>query len=149
MTPAGFPHSEIHGSTLASSSPWHFAGSRVLHRLLTPRHPPCALGSLTSRPPDSLSELVGSLGTAVPVCVWVVEPEVPLGTSVLAAFCALSCLLTRPSRGELERRTVSIACSSYSLVRELSPLSRRPRGFGSACVREFLEMSWRIPGSNR
>jgi hypothetical protein len=49
MTPAGFPHSDIHGSTLASSSPWLFAGSRVLHRLLVPRHPPCALSTLTSR----------------------------------------------------------------------------------------------------
>src|SRR5690606_7241274 len=49
MTSAGFPHSDIHGSTLASSSPWLFAGSRVLHRLLVPRHPPCALSTLTLR----------------------------------------------------------------------------------------------------
>ena len=47
MTPAGFPHSEIHGSKLESSSPWLIAGFRVLHRLLVPRHPPCALCSLT------------------------------------------------------------------------------------------------------
>ena len=47
MTPAGFPHSDIHGSTLESSSPWLFAGFHVLHRLLVPRHPPCALCSLT------------------------------------------------------------------------------------------------------
>ena len=49
MTSAGFPHSDIHGSSLASSSPWLFAGSRVLHRLLSPRHPSCALSTLTSR----------------------------------------------------------------------------------------------------
>src|SRR5262245_28414588 len=49
MTPVGFPHSDIHGSTLASSSPWLFAGSRVLHRLLVPRHSPCALFTLTLR----------------------------------------------------------------------------------------------------
>jgi hypothetical protein len=49
MTPAGFPHSDIHGSTLASSSPWLFAGSRVLRRLLVPRHSPCALSTLTLR----------------------------------------------------------------------------------------------------
>ena len=47
MTPAGFPHSDTHGSKLESSSPWNFAGFRVLHRLLVPRHPPCALCSLT------------------------------------------------------------------------------------------------------
>jgi hypothetical protein len=51
MTSAGFPHSDIHGSSLASSSPWLFAGSRVLHRLLSPRHPSCALSTLTSRSP--------------------------------------------------------------------------------------------------
>lgn len=39
----GFPHSDIHGSKLALSSPWLFAECHVLHRLLTPRHPPDAL----------------------------------------------------------------------------------------------------------
>ena len=47
MTPAGFPHSEISGSTPVSGSPKLFAADHVLHRLLTPRHPPCALSSLT------------------------------------------------------------------------------------------------------
>jgi hypothetical protein len=43
----GFPHSEIPGSKGASPSPRLFAGSRVLHRRLAPRHPPYALSSLT------------------------------------------------------------------------------------------------------
>ena len=47
MTVVGFPHSDIHGSILACSSPWLFAAYRVLHRLLAPRHPPYALSSLT------------------------------------------------------------------------------------------------------
>ncbi len=47
MTPAGFPHSEIPGSKLVCSSPGLIAAYRVLHRLLVPRHPPCALSSLT------------------------------------------------------------------------------------------------------
>ena len=47
MTPAGFPHSDIHGSEPASGSPWLFAASHVLHRRLAPRHPPFALCSLT------------------------------------------------------------------------------------------------------
>ena len=47
MTDGGFPHSDIHGSRLACSSPWLFAAYRVLHRLLAPRHPPYALISLT------------------------------------------------------------------------------------------------------
>ena len=42
------PHSEISGSTLICSSPKLIAACRVLHRLLMPRHSPCALISFTS-----------------------------------------------------------------------------------------------------
>ena len=45
---AGFPHSEICGSRLMCSSPQLIAACHVLHRLLMPRHSPCALISLTS-----------------------------------------------------------------------------------------------------
>ena len=48
VTSSGFPHSEILGSKLVSSSPGLIAAVHVLHRLLTPRHPPCALSSLTT-----------------------------------------------------------------------------------------------------
>ena len=44
----GFPHSDIHGSMDICSSPWLFAAYHVFHRLLVPRHPPCALLRLTS-----------------------------------------------------------------------------------------------------
>ena len=47
ITLGGFPHSDISGSTLARSSPKHFAACHVLRRLLAPRHPPNALSSLT------------------------------------------------------------------------------------------------------
>ena len=43
-----FPHSDICGSTDICSSPQLFAAYHVLHRLLVPRHPPCALFCLTS-----------------------------------------------------------------------------------------------------
>ena len=43
----GFPHSDISGSMLICSSPKLFAACHVLHRLLMPRHSPCALISLT------------------------------------------------------------------------------------------------------
>ena len=46
ITPAGFPHSEIHGSKRACRSPWLIAACYVLHRLLSPRHSPCALSNL-------------------------------------------------------------------------------------------------------
>ena len=44
----GFPHSDISGSQLICSSPKLFAAYHVLHRLLMPRHSPCALISLIS-----------------------------------------------------------------------------------------------------
>ena len=44
---AGLPHSDICGSMLICSSPQLFAAYHVFHRLLVPRHPPCALHSLT------------------------------------------------------------------------------------------------------
>lgn len=44
---AGFPHSEICGSKDICSSPQLIAAYHVFHRLLVPRHPPCALISLT------------------------------------------------------------------------------------------------------
>ena len=43
----GLPHSEISGSTLTYSSPKHIGVRSVLHRLLVPRHPPCALSNFT------------------------------------------------------------------------------------------------------
>jgi hypothetical protein len=48
ITGSGFPHSDISGSTLAYSSPKRFGVCPVLHRLLVPRHPPCALSNLTN-----------------------------------------------------------------------------------------------------
>ncbi len=45
--PTGFPHSDIPGSKPACGSPRLIAACHVLHRLLLPRHPPCALSSLT------------------------------------------------------------------------------------------------------
>ena len=47
MTPDGFPHSEIPGSKLAAAPRGLSQLRYVLHRLLVPRHPPCALSNLT------------------------------------------------------------------------------------------------------
>src|SRR5437660_10659886 len=44
---AGFPHSEISGSRVVCASSELIAAYHVLHRLHAPRHPPCALSSLT------------------------------------------------------------------------------------------------------
>ena len=56
---AGFPHSEIAGSMDICSSPTLIAAYHVFLRLLVPRHPPCALISLTKcdirRSPSSVT----------------------------------------------------------------------------------------------
>ena len=44
---AGFPHSEISGSSDICSSPLLIAAYHVFLRLSVPRHPPCALSCLT------------------------------------------------------------------------------------------------------
>src|SRR5699024_11008515 len=46
ITTSGLPHSQIPGSMSTYGSPGHIGVSPVLHRLLVPRHPPCALGHL-------------------------------------------------------------------------------------------------------
>jgi hypothetical protein len=50
MTPCTLPHSGIPGSTPADGSPRLFAANHALHRLLAPRHPPCALRSAAPAP---------------------------------------------------------------------------------------------------
>ena len=45
VSPRRFPHSEIHGSQAICASPWLIAAYHVFHRLLVPRHPPCALSA--------------------------------------------------------------------------------------------------------
>ena len=47
VCPCGFPHSDIRGSLDICSSPRLFAAYHVFLRLSVPRHPPCALFSLT------------------------------------------------------------------------------------------------------
>ena len=45
----GFPIRTLPDQSLLGSSPRLIAAYRVLHRLLVPRHPPCALSSLLIR----------------------------------------------------------------------------------------------------
>ena len=78
---AGFPHSDIHGSRDICSSPWLFAACRVLHRLLMPRHSPCALSSLTSSEQTALNFVSTSQPRAVREnCVRSVAPPLKLET---------------------------------------------------------------------
>ena len=59
VLPAGFPHSDICGSKIICISPQLFAAYHVFLRLLVPRHPPCALISLTIYLLYSVTSVVG------------------------------------------------------------------------------------------
>src|SRR5580698_3522996 len=49
LRPPGFPIRKPPDHSLAAGSPGLIAGSSVLHRLLVPRHPPCALKNLAQQ----------------------------------------------------------------------------------------------------
>src|SRR2546427_1101049 len=51
----GFPIRESTGQRPFNASPWLIAVVHALHRLLVPRHPPCALDILTVIKPSSRS----------------------------------------------------------------------------------------------
>src|SRR5918995_5661994 len=57
MSQRGLPHSGIFGSKPVCGSPKLFAAYHALHRLLAPRHSPCALSSLTIRTQNSAPSL--------------------------------------------------------------------------------------------
>jgi hypothetical protein len=48
LRPPGFPIRKSPDQSLVADSPGLIAGSNVLHRLLVPRHPPCALINLAT-----------------------------------------------------------------------------------------------------
>ena len=61
MTRNGFPHSDISGSKRVCRSPKLIAAYHVLHRLLMPRHPSCALLCLTKNILNSQLKLLALL----------------------------------------------------------------------------------------
>ena len=85
----GFPHSEISGSMLICSSPKLIAAYHVLHRLLMPRHSPCALISLTVKAfafsVNLIDSPIGSLYS------WIMQAHVS------RSFLAKNCIFTHLS----------------------------------------------------
>ena len=71
----GFPHSEISGSTPVCGSPKLIAACHVLHRLFLPRHPPCALSSLTIEFTPAQQKL----------------PATPISTDLISSYFAWYC----------------------------------------------------------
>jgi hypothetical protein len=79
----GFPHSDIPGSAPAHGSPRLIAVFHVLHRRLTPRHPPYALSSFHPRDAEKLFfHMLFSWKRAAPP-----GPPGPAGVGLVAEAC--------------------------------------------------------------
>jgi hypothetical protein len=108
------PHSDIPGSQPAGDSPGLIAAIHVLHRLLVPRHPPCALASSTSRSLSTPSRQDQRSQKDLILCLYV-RPSTALGiggtepvsvcSTTLWFFRCVSCLR---STSAFERSTMSI-----------------------------------------
>lgn len=62
----GFPIRTPSDPRSVGSSPRHIAASHVLHRLLMPRHPPCALKHLQHKKPEKEKEIAHQTHTTTP-----------------------------------------------------------------------------------
>jgi len=114
----GFPIRKSPDQSLVTDSPGLIAGSYVLHRLLVPRHPPCALINLATTDdarvhcavlkiravPDPQTPYGRGPGPSRGQADWRPFPQDPTAcsarTNSLASFpsrCASSCLRNRPA----------------------------------------------------
>ena len=106
----GFPHSVILGSKLMCSSPRLIAACHDLHRLLMPRHSPCALISLTFVRKSSIS-----------------APSAQARSSLHSAFSssqkhanACFCFLVRKSRNDMLPFSTFSGSQNYAGFRRIS-----------------------------
>jgi hypothetical protein len=121
MTPAGFPHSDISGSKPACGSPKLFAANHVLHRLLTPRHSPCALSSLVTnfaRNPKRVPHPPRSLWSAKPS---VARFAVVCSVSGANSACGVP-QRTNPPRRKIVAHLLSLSRYAVYKVENESPL---------------------------
>src|SRR5437763_3390237 len=113
----GFPIRTPPDHSLVSGSPTLFAATHVLLRLLSPRHPSCALGSLVFSSPRFLSlpfredqgpaRRLSPPPTHLPTCAYAVVKELPGGADrvrtddIQLAKLALSQLSYGPGSGRV------------------------------------------------
>jgi hypothetical protein len=132
----GFPHSEIPGSMPTCGSPRLIAACHVLHRLLLPRHPPCALSSLTikfTQPTSTLRsirarKIYGALlCSSLPTVI--ADREAPAESKALIKFTTTRlvvtqcysvvknhCALRRPTLERVELLSTQCSMPSNSLT---------------------------------
>ena len=116
-------------STPACGFSWLIAANHALHRLLTPRHPPCALSSLTTKPFGRFHDTTYRVEAKVrSTCTE------PFATS--HAWWGTRIFVSIAFARDISRRFAKIALYEMQLIRacQLFNFQRRPRKFaeGSA-----------------
>ena len=124
---AVFPHSEISGLSRICRSPKLIAACHVLHRLLMPRHSPCALISLTFI--DGLSTLV-----LLNYAGFNRSSYTKLYLPLLKSFH--NAVIVSPQSSSESQRPL-LPCFFFSSVQF------------SRCISDRRSVWWRIAGSNR
>ena len=114
MTPAGFPHSDIHGSKPACGSPWLFAAYHVFLRRPVPWHPPCALSNLIVTNLSSCQRIDFSIFDSF------FSPET--NCKIVAFYCA-SCVISNTFATGFFTRCFPSGCAVFK-VHIRSSLSR-------------------------
>jgi hypothetical protein len=147
MTPVGFSHSEISGSKPVCDSPELIAANYVLLRHLTPRHPSCALSSLTTNLGWMVCATINYRDTpsqaSIPEGSETPTPGRSCGGSDGCSSKSRSKLVKRAANSGFHRRSFSISQDTLSrrrlaihlskIVRILSNPDPHP-SFRSACV---------------
>ena len=126
----GFPIRVSTDHRLFSAYPWLIAAVHALHRLLVPRHPPCALPILTVIRPLHIANALARLARSGPV--------IPVGVTLTRNACWQFCAVFKV-RGEGAGRTGrtvsqnSTACERAA--RERTAHQRYPIGFAGGHTR--------------
>jgi hypothetical protein len=129
---AGFPHSEISGSRVVCTSPELIAACHVLLRLHAPRHPPCALSSLTIK--FAHRKLGQHNCTSTPSSSEIFSEDFLLGICLFDCQRALLQTRRSPNRPSASRASCYrqvIALRATGQNRLAKPTPRRHRRYGS------------------
>ena len=141
----GFPHSEISGSKLICSSPKLIAAYHVLHRLLMPRHSPCALISLTIYSQLTLEKSNNWFSSYVELCRLFQK-------FLFSKNCNFYPVTFYETSPKISLLLPSHNCIIIFNVQFSRYNSEFPKKFNEASSFEGTSVNflwWRVPGSNR
>jgi hypothetical protein len=146
----GFPIRTSPDQSLVDSSPGLFAASHVLHRLLVPRHPPCALTNLATKMLAStvqFSNYGRSHSHAVRRLNWSDRGNGPAAVAN-GSMCPKEASLPQDSTACLGRSPTHPIVPTSRGRTELGCLGGRPNGQCST-PEHHPERDWRRHGSGR